>query len=179
MRYCQADAERASEIAQLFEASFGDSEGADEGRLIGRLALGLIAQTPAEDRFVFVAEEAGGLVGAIVFSRLRYPQDPRQVFVLAPVAVAPGQQGRGIGQGLLRFGLDALRAAGVDVALTYGDPRYYTKVGFAPLSEQDAHAPFPLQMPQGWLGQSLTAQPLTPLKGPSQCVAALNDPVFW
>jgi predicted N-acetyltransferase YhbS len=171
--------DRAREMADLFEASFRASEGEQEGRLIGRLALDLMLHTPVEERVICVAEDAGTLIGAIVFSRLRYPQDPRRVFVLAPVAVAPERQGQGIGQQLLRFGLDALRAAGVDVALTYGDPRFYAKLGFAPLREVDAQAPFPLQMPQGWLGQSLTAQPLMPLQGPSQCVAALNDPVFW
>ena len=76
--------------------------------------------------------------GGIVFSRLRYEQDNRTVFVLAPVAVATDQQGKGIGQRLLIHGLASLRSAGVDIVMTYGDPNYYAKVGFVPISEADA-----------------------------------------
>ena len=53
------------------------------------------------------------------------------------------------------------------------------RVGFMPIREADAQAPFALNHPEGWLARSLTKQPLTPLKGPSRCVEALNDPVFW
>lgn len=117
--------------------------------------------------------------GGIVFSRLTYEQDERTVFVLAPVAVATDEQGKGIGQRLLTHGLAALRNAGVDIVMTYGDPNYYAKVGFVPISEADAQAPFRLKQPEGWQGQSLTNRALAPLKGPSRCVEALNDPVFW
>lgn len=179
MHCFHAHADRADEIAQLVESSFTASEGEREGRLIGKLALDLLRQTPAEDRLAYVAEDAGQLVGAIVFSRLRYPQDPRQVFVLAPVAVATARQHQGIGLQLLRFGLRDLREHGVDAVLTYGDPNYYCKVGFQPLREDEVQAPFPLQMPHGWQGQSLREAPLLPLPGPCRCVEALNDPVFW
>jgi putative acetyltransferase len=139
----------------------------------------LLAGTAPEDIFVFTAEEDGAIIGGIVFSQLTYEQDGRTVFVLAPVAVATRRQGQGIGQKLLAYGLRELRRAGVDIAMTYGDPNYYAKVGFTPVSEADAAAPYELNHPEGWLGQSLTESPMTPLKGPSRCVAALNDPVYW
>jgi len=63
--------------------------------------------------------------------------------------------------------------------MTYGDPRYCAKVGFVPISEADAAAPFQLNRPQAWLAQSLTDRPMLPLRGPSSCVAALDGPVFW
>jgi hypothetical protein len=53
------------------------------------------------------------------------------------------------------------------------------KVGFAPIGEADAPAPLPLTQPQGWPAQSLTGRPMTPLKGPSRCVEALENPLFW
>jgi predicted N-acetyltransferase YhbS len=93
--------------------------------------------------------------------------------------VATDRQRQGIGQRLLRHGLASLRNAGVDIVMTYGDPRYYAKVGFRPISETDARAPFALKHPEGWLAQSLTDRAMTPLKGPSRCVEALNDPLFW
>ncbi len=169
----------ATAIVALFETTFTASEGADEGALIGKLAQTLLTETPAGDLHVFSAEEHGAPVGACMFTRLRYEQDERAVWVLAPVAVATERQGQGIGQQLLTRSLNALRERGVDVVMTYGDPRYYSRVGFLPVTEAEAAAPFPLQYPHGWQRLSLTSQPWLPLRGPSQCVAALNDPVYW
>lgn len=166
-------------IIDLFTTTFTASEGEDEGALIGELVRDLLGGTADKDLFVFTAEEDGMIIGGIVFSRLSYEKDERTVFVLAPVAVAPDRQGRGIGQKLLTHGLAALRSAGIDIAVTYGDPNYYAKVGFIPISEADASAPFPLKHPEGWLAQSLTNRAMAPLKGPSRCVDALNDPAFW
>ncbi|MBK5938424.1 GNAT family N-acetyltransferase [Halochromatium roseum] len=170
---------REDVIIELFRATFTASEGAEEGALIGSLVHNLLASTAQQDRFVVIAEEEGAIIGGILFSRLTYEQDERTVFVLGPVAVVTDQQGMGIGQRLLNQGLAALRSAGVDIAMTYGDPGYYAKVGLRPISEKDAPAPFTLQQPGGWLAQSLTDQVMTPLKGPSRCVEALNDPMYW
>lgn len=166
-------------IVDLCAATFTASEGAAEGALIGDLVRNQLAGTADPDLHVFIAEEDGALVGAAVFTRLSYDQDDRIVFVLGPLAVATDRQGEGIGQTLLVHGLTQLREAGVDVAVTYGDPNFYGKAGFRPIPESFARAPFRLQHPEGWLGQSLTDAEMTPLKGPSRCVEALNDPVFW
>ena len=135
--------------------------------------------TPKGDIQVFTAEDDGRLIGAAIFTRLRYADDPRCVFILSPMAVATDRQGEGVGQALLTHALSALRAQRVDVAITYGDPDFYGKTGFAPLLEATAPAPQPLSHPEGWIGQSLSEAPLTPLPGPSACVAALNDPAYW
>ena len=76
-------------------------------------------------------------------------------------------------------GLDALRQEGVDIAVTYGDPAFYGRVGFNPVSEADLPAPQPLNQPQGWIAQSLTDAPMTPLRGLAHCVTAFNDPSLW
>ena len=46
-------------------------------------------------------------------------------------------------------------------------------------SEADLPAPQPLNQPQGWIAQSLTDAPLTPLNGPARCVPAFDDPALW
>jgi predicted N-acetyltransferase YhbS/DNA-binding transcriptional MerR regulator/predicted O-methyltransferase YrrM len=164
---------------ELFASTFTASEGAEEGALIGALARRLIAETPAGDLRVFTAWEDGTLVGGIFFTRLTYEGDPRTVFMMAPVAVATAHQGKGIGQRLIAHGLDALRREDVDIAVTYGDPAFYGRVGFEPVSAADLPAPQPLNQPQGWIAQSLTEAPLTPLRGPARCVAAFDDPALW
>jgi len=170
---------REPAIVALFEATFTASENADEGRLIGKLVNGLLQGTPAADIRVFTASENGDLISGAIFTRLDYPDDPRQTFILSPMAVATGQQGRGFGQALLNHALGELRASGVDIAITYGDPAFYSKVGFAPMTEEVAAAPFPLSQPEGWIGQSLTDAPLAPLRGPCTCAEALDDAAYW
>ncbi|QFU00264.1 Acetyltransferase (GNAT) family protein [Halomonas sp. THAF5a] len=179
MDISQAGKGREPALVALFTATFTASEGAAEGALIGDLVRRLLADTPASDRYVFTAEAGGTIVGGAIFSRLIYDREARTVFVLGPVAVATERQGEGIGQRLLSHGLKTLGDAGVDVAMTYGDPGYYARIGFAPISEAFAPAPFPLQHPEGWLAQSLTGAEMTPLQGKARCVAALDDPVFW
>lgn len=170
---------REEEIATLFAETFTASEGAEEGRLIGALARNLLATTPAPDLAVFTAEEAGAIQGCIVFTRLAFAEDPRAVWLLSPVAVATDRQGRGIGQALLRHGLDTLRDRGADMAVTYGDPAFYGKVGFRPVGVDAVPPPQPLSMPQGWLAQALTGGALAPFQGPSRCAPALDDPAYW
>lgn len=179
MDFITTDAQRKNEIADLFRSTFTESEGAAEGDLIGNLVERMLATVDAADMFVFSAVEGDDLAGTAIFTRMTYPEDERTVFILSPMAVAPAHQGKGVGQKLLTFGLNALRRNGVDVALTYGDVNFYSKVGFRQISESVAPPPLPLGYPEGWLGQSLTSRPLDPLKGASTCVDALNDPAIW
>jgi putative acetyltransferase len=179
MNYSTDYTTHAESIAELFASTFTASEGAEEGALIGALVRRLIAETAREDLRVFTAWEDGAHVGGIFFTRLTYEGDPRTVFMMAPVAVATAHQGKGIGQRLIAHSLDALRREDVDIAVTYGDPAFYGLVGFEPVSAADLPAPQPLNQPQGWIAQSLTEAPLTPLRGPAHCVAAFDDPALW
>ena len=119
------------------------------------------------------------MVASILFTRMRYDQDDRVVFLLSPVAVAPDQQGKGTGQALLRHGLSQLKRDGVDIILTYGDVNFYAKVEFRQITEQEAAAPMPLSYPHGWLGQSLTGGAFAPLVGPASCAAPFRKPEYW
>lgn len=183
MDYILGTAGREPEIVALFKAVFAASEGPEEGAVIAGFLDRLLAETPADDIRVFTAWEdaarTAGPVGGVAFTRLRYAGDDRTVFILSPMAVATERQGTGIGQALIRHGLAALRDEGVDIAITYGDPAFYGRVGFAPVSVQTAPPPLPLSFPNGWIWQSLTGKPLTPLAGPCTCVPALNDPTLW
>ena len=138
---------REEAIIELFRATFTASEGAEEGTLIGDLVHNSARQhgaagslrlhrrgrrRPHRGHPLLKADLRAGSA-----NRLRARPGCRRV--------ATDQQGQGIGQRLLNHGLAALRGAGVDIAMTYGDPGYYAKVGFRPISEADAPAPFKLQ----------------------------------
>jgi len=179
MKFATGPEGREQAIIDLYAAAFSSSEGEAEGKLIGDLVRTLLSTTPERDLFVFTAEKDGAIVGSICFSRLSYDQDERTVFILSPVGVAPEYQGKGVGKALLEHGLQALGKLQIEVCVTYGDPKYYSKVGFRQITQRFAQAPFDLKHPEGWLAQSLTDVELTPLHGSSRCVAALNSPVYW
>lgn len=128
------DKEKAS-ITELFQSVFADSEGPTEGEVIGTLAKHLFEKTPASDLYCFLATEGGQIIGAIFFSRLKFEVDIL-AYILAPVAVDTRHQGQGIGQKLIRHGLAELKAIGASLIITYGDPAFYTKVGFRPLEQK-------------------------------------------
>lgn len=171
--------DRRNEIVNLMRATFAASDGADEGDLVSKLTADMLDTVPRRALVVCQAIASGEIVGCILFSPLNFEHDARQVTLLAPVAVRTDMQRRGIGQRLLRFGLGEMRRRGCDVAVTYGDPAYYPKVGFAQVSEETVPPPFPLSLPHGWQAVSLTDQPLTPLKGACHCVEAFDDAAYW
>lgn len=179
MEFSTGTGQYAETLVDLFQEVFATSEGVEEGALIGEFVRALLTTTPEADLVVCKAHKAGELVGAVVFSKMTYAQDDRHVFILSPMAVQTRQQKTGIGRVLITYGLDQLRGSGVDVVLTYGDPAYYAKTGFEPITEAIAQPPLKLSHPHGWLGQSLDGRDLVPLKGPSRCVPALNNPALW
>ncbi|MFK7874453.1 MAG: GNAT family N-acetyltransferase [Paracoccaceae bacterium] len=167
-------------LAQVFAQAFTDSEGADEGALIAGLAGDLLNMSAAQDIQVFsMCEDSAAPLGCIIFTPLRYDGDARRVWMLSPVAVVPGAQGKGLGQQLLRHGLDALRATGADVAVTYGDPTYYSKVGFKPVGTDVLPAPHPLQYPQGWQAQHLQGADILPFGVDVSCAKPFDAPELW
>ena len=89
MKITTGFAGREQALIELFAATFTASQGPDEGALIGDLVRDLLAQTPTEDIRVFCAENEGNAIGAAIFTRLTYSEDPHIVFLLSPMAVAP------------------------------------------------------------------------------------------
>ena len=158
MKFEKIGRDNQKALASLFRSTFGASEGEGEGLLIGDLADQLGAAIDDLDVMAFGATQGEALIGAIFFTRLRFADDAR-VYMLAPVAVATAHQGAGLGQALIRFGLEVLAGQGATVAITYGDPAYYGRFGFAPLSEGVIRSPVavPLQATcTTWLIRAVT-----------------------
>ncbi|MGM0745467.1 MAG: GNAT family N-acetyltransferase [Bacteroidota bacterium] len=166
------------EVTNLFRSAFSDSEGESEGRLIGNLVSELSSKIDNQEIICFGTFENGSIIGSIFFTRLQFKEDIR-VYMLAPVAVSTNRQGKGVGQKLIKYGLNDLKSRSVDVVTTYGDPSYYSRVGFRPLSENVIKAPLKLSMPEGWLGLSLTEDPIPEIDDRPTCVKAFNNPVYW
>ena len=173
--YSQSNIE---EIKQLFTKVFSDSEGKSEGLLVGNLAYDLMTSTDAQDLYGFVAIENEEIIGSIFFTRLTFESEVN-AFLLSPVAIHTNYQGKSIGQKLINFGINHLKENGVALVFTYGDSKFYSKVGFSLITEKLAKAPLRLTYPEGWLGQSMVSDEIEPITGSSYCVEAFNKPEIW
>ena len=173
--YSPSDTE---EIKQLFTKVFSDSEGQSEGLVIGNLAYELMTGTDIQDLYGFVAIENEKIIGSIFFTRLTFESEVN-AFILSPVAIHTNYQGKGFGQKLINFGLHHLKENGVELVFTYGDPKFYSKVGFSFITEKLIKAPFALTYPEGWLGQSLISDEIESITGDSYCVEALRKAECW
>ena len=79
-----------------------------------------------------VAVEDGAITGQVAFSPVAIDDVFCDWYGLGPVAVRPDRQGHGIGQALIREGLDRIRALGARGCVLAGAPGYYGRFGFKP-----------------------------------------------
>lgn len=80
-----------------------------------------------------VADVAGEVVGHIMLSPVSLGGHPElRVMGLAPMAVAPAHQRKGIGSALVRAGLEQCRQLGFGAVVVLGHPSYYPRFGFLP-----------------------------------------------
>lgn len=109
-------------IRELNKAAF---EGEAEAKLVDGL------RQNAAPIISLVAEDAGSIVGHILFSPATHSEDAElKLMGLAPMAVAPAVQRSGIGSKLVIAGLEQCRELGVAGVVVLGHPNYYPRFGF-------------------------------------------------
>ncbi|GLK65916.1 hypothetical protein GCM10017635_33930 [Paracoccus kondratievae] len=133
-------------ITALLDRAFG---GPDEGRLVDELrAYGDLALS-------LVAEAEGTIIGHIALSPIA-AEAP--ALALAPLAIHPAVQSRGIGSALIRA---AIAAYADHAIVVLGDPAYYGRFGFVPADLDSPYAGPHLQVLGGQLpkGSRITHAP--------------------
>ena len=110
-------------VHRVNELAFGQPA---EAKLVDAL------RTAARPFISLVAEDDGKIVGHICFTAVTGVD--ASVAGLAPMAVMPGRQKRGIGSRLVEAGLEECRRAGFTVVVVLGHPEYYPRFGFRPAS---------------------------------------------
>jgi putative acetyltransferase len=164
------------QIRQVYLAAFGD----DEKELIATLAGELLREDAASEILHLVAEDAGQIIGHIAFSPvLSRPGEKGIGYILAPLAVDPGNQEKGIGSHLVREGLRLLATRDIEIVFVYGDPDYYGRFGFATDLAESYTPPFKLKYPFGWQAIALSERRPSAHSQEIKCVGALNKPEIW
>lgn len=136
-------------IYAVNRAAFGQD---DEAELVDRLR---------EDGLVIASLVAcegadGEITGHILFSELPIDTETRTIraTALAPMAVLPAFQRRGVGSALVRAGLEACRDRGIEAVVVLGHPEYYPRFGFSAETAKCLRAPYS--------GEAFMALELTP-----------------
>ena len=120
-------------IRLVHERAFGRPQEAD-------LVDAVRALDGFEPRLSLVAEDGGRIVGHVLFTELAV--DGTTALVLAPLAVDPAHQGRGVGGKLVRDGLDVAKQLGYPAVLVLGDTAYYPRFGFEPAAPHGIGSPY-------------------------------------
>lgn len=128
-----------TEVFELVRRAFGQN---DEAKLVDALRNNPTAFVP---ELSLVATNDNNIVGHILFTKIKITVDNVTEFdslALAPMAVKPDIQKKGIGGQLIRAGLDIARKLNFKSVMVLGHKHYYPKFGFEPASKWRIQSPF-------------------------------------
>jgi putative acetyltransferase len=129
------------QIHEVHQAAFAGSQEADLVDAIRSSAafvqgLSLVAVT-----------DDGSVLGHVLLSRIELVPDDADaerlaVLALAPIAVLPQHQGRGIGTALLHEAIGAADTRDEPMIAVVGAPSLYERFGFVPAADQEIRGPY-------------------------------------
>jgi len=170
-----------------------ESSGADLGAVlaVGRAAFGgedvpalvreLLADPSARPLLSLVALNDGPIIGHALFTAARVGTElaPGSAVILAPLAVIPDAQGRGVGGLLLRTGIRLLSDRGIRLVFLAGHPGYYPRHGFVPAYPLGFTPPFPVSPEEAWMVRPLESDALGGTGGVVRCADAMDKAEHW
>ena len=158
------DAKERLVIHSINEAAFGCQDEAD-----------LVDKLRTEDAVLvsLVAEISERIVGHILFSRMSIETAAGSVLAaaLAPMAVLPEHQRRGIGGRMIRYGLNLLRRRGEQIVIVVGHPDYYPRFGFSSEKARSLESSF---SPEAFMAIELSPGALDGVRGRIRYPAAFG-----
>ncbi|HEY5167840.1 MAG TPA: N-acetyltransferase [Thermoleophilia bacterium] len=174
MRVIEASDADLGAVLAVSRAAFG-------GEDVPALVRELLVDPSARPLLSLVARDDGPIIGHALFTaaRLSTEEAPGSAVILAPLAVIPDAQGRGVGRFLLREGLRFLRDGGVRLVFLAGHPGYYARHGFMPAYPQGFTPPFLVSPAEAWMVRSLEADALGSTGGVVACATAMDKAEHW
>ena len=148
-----------------------------------RLVKHLLADPTAKPYLSLVAVADEHVVGFILFTSVHINNSQKQVSasILAPIAVRPFCQNKGIGRLLIKKDIERLKTMDVELLFVLGPPGYYPKFGFLPAGAAGFTAPYPIpgENEQAWMVQALRPGIIQNISGKVNCADTLDDPSYW
>lgn len=169
-----------NEILYIHSQAFGEVKGPE----IAKLVNDLLDDETAMPLLSLVAVENDILIGHILFTKAVVTgaeSNKISAQLLAPLAILPDEQNKGIGERLINEGLRLLKESGTELVFVLGHPAYYPRCGFIPSGEQGFEAPYPIpeEHAGAWMVQELNGDVLKNNSGKVQCSKVLNEPQHW
>ena len=134
--------EKQDDFTDIFEVNqlaFGQE---NEAKLVDALRNNPTSFVP---ELSIVATEKNKIVGHILFTKINIKDEQGNNYEslgLAPIAVRPESQKKGIGGQLIRKGLEVARGLGFKSVIVLGHEHYYPKFGFEPSEKWNVKSPF-------------------------------------
>lgn len=135
--------EEFTDFQEVYELNRKAFDRDDEAELV-TLLRGSKAFVPGLSLVAIVNHK---IAGHILFTRISIKSgssELRESLALAPLAVLPGLQGKGIGSKLVVKGLEVARNLGFKSVMVLGHEHYYPRFGFVPAEKWSIKAPFPV-----------------------------------
>lgn len=168
-----------SKILNIHTQAFGKKEGSD----VTQLVTDLFDDETALPMLSLVAVDCDRLIGHILFTKVEVSgsENPVVAQLLAPLAVLPEDQSKGVGEKLINEGLRLLKESGTELVFVLGHPTYYPRCGFIPAGEKGYDAPYPIpeEHAGAWMVLGLIGDVMNKNSGEVQCSRILNDPQHW
>jgi putative acetyltransferase len=125
-----------NDIRNINELAFNQK---NEGKLVDDLRK----KSDFNHLFSLVAETKGRIVGHILSYPIKIKNEKEEFIVLslAPMAVHPDFQNKGIGSKLIKRGLEAAKKTGYNAVIVVGHSNYYPRFGFSPASKWNIKLP--------------------------------------
>ena len=149
------------------------------------LVNSLLRDESAKPLLSLLAIDNGEAVGHILFTKALITGNDNSVsaMILAPLAILPHAQDKGVGGNLIKEGLQKLSKLKVDLVFVLGHPGYYPRYGFKPAGAFAFEAPYPIPEKDAgaWMVQELRLGVIgsLSLSGKVICANALNEPEHW
>ena len=151
-----------------------------ERDLISDVAVEMLSEAASPPVLSLVAEVDDIIVGHIAFSPVTSSDTKEHLgYILAPLAVSPSHQKRGIASQLINSGVERLSELGPGVLLVYGDPDFYSRFGFGADRGECYTPPYQLEYAFGWQAMALGDFDFPSSEISISCVSSLCNPALW
>lgn len=168
-----------SEINIVYEIEKSAFETESEAKLV----TDLMGDPTAEPRLSLLAFLDNKPVGHILFTKMTLEgHEEANIQLLAPLAISPEAQSKGIGGMLISEGARILKEQGCDIIFVLGHPTYYPKHGFINDAKKfgfHTTHPIPEKDKDAWMLMELKEGVIKKYAGRTICAEQLDKDEYW